>query len=50
LVRASNTGPIIVLRFEAPTEARLAEVREEVEKVLDAARAGLGRGGSGTHA
>lgn len=27
LVRASNTTPILVLRFEAPTEARLAEVR-----------------------
>ncbi len=27
LVRASNTGPIIVVRFEAPSEARLAEAR-----------------------
>lgn len=27
LVRASNTTPILVLRFEAPSEARLAEVR-----------------------
>jgi phosphomannomutase/phosphoglucomutase len=46
LVRASNTGPIIVVRFEAPTEARLAEVRKEVEAVLGAANARLGGGGS----
>lgn len=39
LVRASNTGPIIVLRFEAPTEARLAAIRSEVEGVLATARA-----------
>jgi phosphomannomutase/phosphoglucomutase len=38
LVRASNTGPILVLRFEAPTESRLSEIRTEVERVLDAAR------------
>jgi phosphomannomutase/phosphoglucomutase len=38
LVRASNTGPVIVLRFEAPTEARLAEVKSEVEAVLGRAR------------
>ncbi|HVW25078.1 MAG TPA: phosphomannomutase/phosphoglucomutase [Polyangiaceae bacterium] len=50
LVRASNTGPIIVVRFEAPTEARLAEVRAEVETVLDAARAKLGAPRSGSHA
>ena len=46
LVRASNTGPIIVVRFEAPTEARLAEVRKEVEAVLGAANTKLGGGGS----
>ncbi|MBU6375386.1 MAG: phosphomannomutase/phosphoglucomutase [Bdellovibrionales bacterium] len=28
LIRASNTQPVLVLRFEAPTEARLNEVRE----------------------
>jgi phosphomannomutase/phosphoglucomutase len=50
LVRASNTGPIIVVRFEAPTEARLGEVRTEVERVLEAARKKLGAGGSGGHA
>lgn len=31
LVRASNTGPVLVLRFEAGTEARLAEIRADVE-------------------
>jgi phosphomannomutase/phosphoglucomutase len=34
LVRASNTGPIIVVRFEAPTDARLTEIRGQVERVL----------------
>jgi len=31
LIRASNTQPILVMRFEALTEARLAEIRSEVE-------------------
>jgi phosphomannomutase/phosphoglucomutase len=31
LIRASNTQPIIVTRFEARTEARLAEIRAEME-------------------
>ena len=31
LVRASNTQPVLVLRFEAPTEKRLAEVKKWVE-------------------
>ena len=34
LVRASNTQPVLVLRFEAETEARLEEIRSEVEKVI----------------
>lgn len=38
LVRASNTGPVIVVRFEAPTEARLAEVRHAVEALIAASR------------
>jgi phosphomannomutase/phosphoglucomutase len=39
LVRASNTQPVLVLRFEAPTQARLNEIRDVVETVLkDAAR------------
>lgn len=38
LVRASNTQPVLVLRFEAQTEARLAEIRAEVEAAVQAAR------------
>ena len=34
LVRASNTQPALVLRFEAETEARLAEIRKKVEGTL----------------
>lgn len=35
LVRASNTQPALVLRFEAMTAARLAEIRTLVETVLE---------------
>ena len=38
LVRASNTGPVLVLRFEAPTEARLAAIRSRVESVVESAK------------
>ncbi len=34
LVRASNTQPVLVLRFEAASEARLAQIRNEVEAVV----------------
>ena len=34
LVRASNTGPVLVLRFEADTPGRLAELRALVEGEL----------------
>ncbi len=34
LLRASNTQPALVLRFEAQTELRLAEIRETVESTL----------------
>ena len=34
LLRASNTQPALVLRFEAQTESRLAEIREVVERTL----------------
>jgi phosphomannomutase / phosphoglucomutase len=34
LVRASNTQPVLVLRFEAATESRLADIRGEVEQVV----------------
>lgn len=42
LVRASNTGPVLVLRFEAPTAEKLAEIRAEVEGVVEAARGRFG--------
>jgi phosphomannomutase/phosphoglucomutase len=31
LIRASNTGPLIVMRFEARTDAHLAAIRDEME-------------------
>jgi len=34
LVRASNTQPVLVLRFEASSEASLAAIRSEVETVV----------------
>ena len=34
LVRASNTGPVIVMRFEAKTQARMDEIRGVVEGAL----------------
>ncbi len=34
LVRASNTQPVLVLRFEAFSEKRLSDIRSEVEGVL----------------
>jgi phosphomannomutase/phosphoglucomutase len=34
LVRASNTQPALVLRFEAFSPARLSEIRSHVESVL----------------
>jgi phosphomannomutase/phosphoglucomutase len=43
LVRASNTGPIIVLRFEAPSAERLESIKQEVEAVVYEARAASGR-------
>ena len=41
LVRASNTGPILVMRFEAGTEEELAQIRSEVEGVVTEERAKL---------
>lgn len=35
LIRASNTEPVIVLRFEARSEERLREIMDEVRAVLD---------------
>ncbi|MBK9516049.1 MAG: phosphomannomutase/phosphoglucomutase [Anaeromyxobacter sp.] len=42
LVRASNTQPILVLRFEATTQARLAEIRALVEAEVTRLLAELG--------
>jgi phosphomannomutase/phosphoglucomutase len=38
LVRASNTQPALVLRFEAETPSRLTEIRNEVEAVVRSAQ------------
>jgi phosphomannomutase/phosphoglucomutase len=35
LVRASNTQPALVLRFEALSEARRDEIRAEIESALN---------------
>lgn len=35
LVRASNTGPLLVVRCEAPTPTRLDEVQSELQSVID---------------
>ena len=35
LVRASNTGPDLTVRFEAKTEKRLKEIQNEFTKVID---------------
>lgn len=35
LLRASNTQPVLVLRFEAATEDQLADIRSEMESVLN---------------
>ena len=43
LVRASNTQPILVLRFEATTEPRLAEIRKLVEDEVSTLIAGARR-------
>ena len=41
LMRASNTTPVIVLRFEADSDAALARIREDFRRVLERARPGL---------
>ena len=38
LLRASNTQPVLVMRFEAPDEILLKNYREEVEAVLEQAK------------
>jgi len=41
LLRASNTQPVVVLRFEADSPQRLEEIRREVEEALEEARKDL---------
>jgi phosphomannomutase/phosphoglucomutase len=41
LIRASNTQPLLVLRWEATSEARLAEIRALIEGVVAEVRAEL---------
>ena len=43
LVRASNTGPVLVMRFEATTEAELHRMRAEVEQAVREEREKLAR-------
>jgi phosphomannomutase/phosphoglucomutase len=42
LVRASNTGPLLVMRFEAPSPERLAAIQADVEAVVREARTASG--------
>jgi len=39
LVRASNTGPVLVMRFEARDDAELVRIRTDVEEAVASARA-----------
>ena len=41
LARASNTTPVIVLRFEADNEAALKRVQEDFRRVLLTARSDM---------
>jgi len=43
LVRASNTQPVLVMRFEATTQKRLDEIRAIVENELKTVMCGIGR-------
>ena len=40
LARASNTTPMVVLRFEADTDAALARIQEAFRRVLLAVKPG----------
>jgi phosphomannomutase/phosphoglucomutase len=41
LVRASNTQPILVLRFEASTQEKLTEYKTMVESVVEEVKRSL---------
>lgn len=45
LVRASNTQPVLVLRFEADTERSLQAIRDDVERTIARAKRGEPAGG-----
>lgn len=49
LVRASNTQPVIVLRFESKTQGRLDEIRSGVESALQATAKEIGHPPLETH-
>jgi phosphomannomutase/phosphoglucomutase len=42
LIRASNTQPLLVLRFEAKTRERLEEIRKLIETTLDSVKKEIG--------
>lgn len=42
LIRASNTQPVLVMRFEATTAEKLAEYRATVERTLEQAKRAVG--------
>jgi phosphomannomutase / phosphoglucomutase len=44
LLRASNTGPVLVLRCEADSQSRLAEIRSDIETTLERIKAELRAG------
>jgi len=47
LVRASNTQPMLVLRFEALSGKSLEEIRNLVEEVIDHSRSEIAREADG---
>jgi phosphomannomutase / phosphoglucomutase len=42
LVRASNTQPVLVMRFEATSEKLLNEYRAEIEEIVERAKKEVG--------
>jgi phosphomannomutase / phosphoglucomutase len=42
LIRASNTGPLLVVRFEANTKDRLAEIQRLIETTVERAKKDVG--------
>lgn len=44
LVRASNTSPVLVLRFEAQTQSRLRQIQEYLQGIVEKAKAEVAGG------